>query len=397
MKRTWLSCALGALLWQAGPSPAQVIETVPGQTPSTIVSTVTGQTPVVIESTPYVENSGGNNGRRQTGFYVGGGFYYLTPRWGDARAFDIQTTFTPTGAANASTVSTSTTFLDHDADFAPKVVLGYTGETGFGIRGSWWQLRSSAEQSATLPANGATGGTTTYLIVLPGINRAADDVTLGGGGTNNANQGVLSIASAAGISTPIVISSRLELDVVDLEATQLFQSGPWNLLITGGARYARLDQSYSAIANSPANPGVTGPISRSMQLSNVFEGVGPQLSLEVLRRLGWGFSIYGNGRAGVLFGQRRLSSTINIQDPQNAGGPINTTFTQARSDQDTLPYVEFEGGLQYMTNWGSTSPFLRAGVVGQNWFNAGTPSSNAQTRGGDLGLFGFQLSAGLNF
>lgn len=331
------------------------------------------------------------------GFTAGVGFYYITPRWNNATAYDTQTVSTAPGGILQGNLAT--TFIDTSADFAPRLWLEYTGDSGLGIRGSWWYLDTSTTQGTTVPPtlNPAPGFATQQIVTVPGLNRANDDI-LGFGAPFD--QGVLQVLSAvpnSGLVSTIAIESQLTMNVFDLDLHQTLQGDLWQMTLGGGARYARIDQDFSASATTPSLNGSLQV--QGLQLENLFEGVGPQLFLEAERRLGRrGLSLYGNFRGGILFGDKKLSYS-QTSVITNAAGVVIQNAAVNRPTQDTanLPFLELEGGVQYKGsfNWGS--PFVRVGFVGQNWFNAGNPSSTVINPDGDLSLYGLQVSTGLTY
>ncbi len=77
----------------------------------------------------------------------------------------------------------------------------------------------------------------------------------------------------------------IDMDVADAEVTLQNRLSKWDLLLSGGVRYARTE--FSA-------PG----------FETYFEGVGPTISLETTRQVGRrGFYLLGNLRTSVLLGE----------------------------------------------------------------------------------------------
>jgi hypothetical protein len=77
----------------------------------------------------------------------------------------------------------------------------------------------------------------------------------------------------------------IDMDVADAEVTLQNRLAKWNLLLSGGVRYARTEFS-------------------TFGLETYFEGVGPTVSLETTRQIGRrGFYLLGNLRTSVLLGE----------------------------------------------------------------------------------------------
>lgn len=338
-------------------------------------------------------------GSKGGGWEIGAGFYYLKPHWSDSTAF-VRTTRTvdPAGATVAQDVTSGT--LHNDPTFAPRVWLGWGTEDGFFIRGSWWRLENNTSLATSVGPS--IPGSSTRL-VIPSISAASDDILTGGFGVPR--QGVMVIDSAAtgsGLVTPVSISSRFLLQVADLDLTQQFRFSMWNVRLGGGVRYARLSQSFQASADGPAvgfdlPPGFN--LHQSLDLSNTFEGAGPLGVLEVGRGLGnFGLGVYGIARGGVLFGETRLAATQLVQVTNSLGVVTFTNpYQRTTFQRNSMPFLELEGGVEWARNFNPLTPFVRVGVVGQQWFGAGSPTQTANNKQGDLGLFGLQVSAGINF
>lgn len=187
----------------------------------------------------------------------------------------------------------------------------------------------------------------------------------------------------------ITASSTLDIDSVDLEATQSWQHGPWGLLFGGGARYVHLNQEYLADLNALTGTRTLVSSGRS------FSGAGPTLSLEGRRRLGHsGFGLYALSHGSILFGTTRE----NYLTSTNVGAA--QAFT--RSELDVLPIGEIEAGAEYAHCIGHCRLFVQGGFVGQIWWNAGNasnfdPLNNSSAASTNFGLLGFTLRGGLTW
>src|SRR5262249_34966997 len=138
----------------------------------------------------------------------------------------------------------------------------------------------------------------------------------------------LSLITATGGQGPsaLVITSKLQLQVLDLDALCQVSACKWNLLFAGGVRLASLDPTYNAYTAGDA-----------LLSSNIFSGLGPTLAVEVRRTLGGtGLSLYGSVRGSVLFGSGHQEAAI----------PDRNVVAQDHHDIG-LPVVEAEIGLEY--------------------------------------------------
>ena len=88
------------------------------------------------------------------------------------------------------------------------------------------------------------------------------------------------------------------MQAADLEATLAQQMRHWDLDISGGVRYGKLQ--YSNPILTLYNPGTV-----------TFEGVGPTASLNGRRNLGnSGLSLFGNVRGSLMMGNIRTGSLL---------------------------------------------------------------------------------------
>lgn len=187
------------------------------------------------------------------------------------------------------------------------------------------------------------------------------------------------------------------MNVGDLDFLRHARMADVDLRFGGGVRYASLDQTYNAQTRGDLTNG--GVLSQQLNLSNRFQGAGLQAILEMRRGFGaTGFSVYGNARGGILFGENWVdrSQSVHIVDATNT----TTSFSAASrgsSASDSVPFVDLEAGVDWAYQYGNVVPFIRVGVVEQQWFGVGSPVTTANNKGGDLGLFGLQVSTGLNF
>lgn len=144
-----------------------------------------------------------------------------------------------------------------------RYVLGYRGDSGFGVRGRYWSLDDHLPFSPTF----ATG------------------------------------------------AMSIDAQTADLEVTvqQVFRQ--MDLGLAAGIRYGSLQ--YGTIGATPLfSPGTLR-----------FEGVGPTVSLDGQRRLGTsGLSLYGNGRASLLVGSINQGLVIPVGTAAKLNDEVMTIF-----------------------------------------------------------------------
>src|SRR5581483_8477385 len=314
---------------------------------------------------------------KTSGIMAGATLYFLKPYFQNNVAFS-----TTTGIGTASPTQTNTDF-DWNLGLAPAFWLGWASSSGLGVRGRYFNFdHSSGTQVAGL-APGLAASTT--IDPAPGLNPQP-------GGFNFRSPGVV---LGGGLGTDALeFSSNLSLMVFDAEATYDWRAGKLAVLLTVGGRYLQLDQSYSAILR---NTGAAATELQRLDLDRTFEGGGPTASMQARVDLGWtGLALFGLVRGSMLVGSTRQDSTFNraVTDPGGlVGGSQNVTARRTGSSSSTLPVAELELGLEYGRTFGRYRPFLRAAVVNQTYFDAG----NASGAGGNLSLFGGQLSLGVNY
>ena len=255
---------------------------------------------------------------------TGAGVYYLKPRFSSNPAFLVTNTANPV-------------FQDHQ-DFSyeftvsPRVWLACTNPDGWGLRAQWWQFDQLSNGASVLNTEslGATiSSPQTLGLGLTSPTPFPPNVALGAPPT----------LLAAGVGPDfLTFDSRLKINVWDLEGTKSLGSGPWCCLLSAGARYAFVSQSYSAmrIGNTVTVPQAIvdslGNIDDfnvlvnhdSFESANSFNGAGPTVSLEIhwqvpKTQLG----IYGTVRATGLFGDRITQAFSS----KNVSGTVTNSST----------------------------------------------------------------------
>jgi hypothetical protein len=122
------------------------------------------------------------------------------------------------------------------------------------------------------------------------------------------------------------------------------------------------------------------------------------VTIEARRLLGdTGLALYGTTQASALFGRSKVQASSSlIETGVDMGLPVSQSCSDSASTGPrfcVMPVLELEVGAEYTHNWNGLTSFVRAGLVGQVWFGAGT----ATTDGGNLGFLGLSLLAGAIF
>lgn len=353
--------ALAILGFPVGLAPAQDATPRGATAPSVLPPAATTAAPAVVTHAPAICDIGCPAAEqcdpKSGGLIAGVGLYLLQPY------FENNPAFLAIDTRGATRIGTHADVVHH-MEAAPLMWLGYVGECGLGVRARYWYFREGT--NLTLmdpPARAETASPLGLnLIVLPG--------------------------------RPLNVTTKFEMQSADIEALQNLHTGCWDFVLTGGIRLARIAQSYNAFIDR-------GPGSVATLLSNhSFNGVGPTLAAEVHRPLGQtNIGLYGNGRASILFGS--ASQTASIEEDRAFGIDHRNR---------SMLVGELEVGVEYRRAMCRSAVFGQIGLVGQDWFGAGSASraSNQVITGGDLNtasntidsdiaLFGLVCRIGLNY
>lgn len=309
------------------------------------------------------------------GFIAGAGFYLLQPYFQNNPAYTVfvehtvDTTLDPTNP-NTHTIGESADRLNvsHHMAVAPLVWLGYMGENGFGGRARWWSFREGTSQTVNLPPFAGT-----FKIGMNGghpvIVASGDLFTV----SSAAPLGLMAFGDTLGIqhgpeATSFNVSTKLALQVADLEVFQGFRVSNCDFLLAGGLRLVRIEQTYNAY---DAQSG--GPAELRSLLSNYnFSGVGPTLALEVRKPVGdSGLSLFSLARGALVFGSAQQDASFSGQELRN--DDPNPQFASQHRGR-AMPVGELEGGVEYGQTVGRSWLFGQVALVGQEWFGAGSAS-----------------------
>lgn len=314
--------------------------------------------------------------------FLGIELLYLKPNWTTNPAYLI------------STVSTGNLQKSEQAGFeygftpTPVFTAGFISPRGIGFRARYWYLNDSENLSTRFDNS---------------LKRLMTAGPLG-----------VVLLSTAGLTSGFfdnfTFESTLSMQTADAEIIIDRQYNEWHILLSGGARYASIDQTY-IVHNHGETSGITLAVSEHsnfLHSSQSSDGFGPTLNAEVNYAVGWGnLSLYGNGRNSFIFGTRSENVRARIENTM-----IGTTFEEADTGGNTL-FTIFEG--EFGVNW--TKQFnpgietqWRFGVVGQTWLNVSNSSNSGNLNDNftvnqtgednsalNLGLIGFSLSGTVIF
>ena len=341
----------------------------------------------------------------------GGGAYGLMPIYQSNPAFIFART-TGTGAGTSGFINQVD--FNQRIQAAPLAWLGYTLDSGLGMRVRWFEFDS--DSSITGAGNSLAAITSQYVILPSG------QILL-----QNSNSPL--IANAV-----ISASENLSINVIDAEATNNFTWCHWAMLASAGVRYGTIDQSYNfevstpfrayvpavpAHGTTPAVPAVIGVPAATYTASscNNFTGVGPTLGLEARRQISDSdLFFYSSARGSLLFGSSQEQGTVPFPPSASLSGhtySITSNGTQYLSNgqASVLGIGELEIGAECEHSWGRLHFSAQLALVGQMWWGAGnstqvqsldaTPTAitgvHSVPVGGNLGFVGGVGRIGVSF
>ncbi|MFH1922684.1 MAG: Lpg1974 family pore-forming outer membrane protein, partial [Planctomycetota bacterium] len=244
--------------------------------------------------------------------------------------------------------------FSHDYELTPRAWFGYVGPSGLGLRYRYWQFDHGGAVSL------ANASAYAWVVSSPlPIWEQYYPVGVG--------------------ASTLTIANGLEVHASDVEFTQRIRLGCSRLTVAGGLRYARIDQTYRAVATDELGQR------RGLLIANrSFQGLGPTMAAEFNRPFGfWGLSLFGGARGSVVFGD----SDAVVFSRTSSG---DATYRNDDADK-VMGIGEAEIGLEWRRSFSSRADvFIRGGYEGQLWQEAGSPNNPA----GDLGFEGFSLALG---
>lgn len=273
------------------------------------------------------------------------GSYYLVPYLSNRTAF----TNTTTG---------NTSEFPMTMEYGGRASLGYIFHNTWGARFNYAYLTGLSEVN--------TSNTVAATII------------------NSAGPGPLvlngpSTALTAGIGTDSYnFRQRVEVHVGEFEFVKECHCFDTTILFGSGVRYARLFQNYHATRSNGGGNGVT-TISLDqvdLDVSNIFEGLGPTVSFEAIHPICSGFALYGNARGSFLWGNQTVNQSLRVQLRQDANPFTDTTTTSSANSNPFVTTGEVEFGLQHGWRLGRCYVFSRVGAVASRWWNVGSPNTS---------------------
>jgi len=237
-------------------------------------------------------------------------------------------------------------------DLTPRMWLGYQSASGAGIRGRYWQY-DNASDPLQLTAGPNIVSAQAVTVIFPGV-----------------------IASPVP-GDVLVANSALDVETIDVEGTQAIQLGELSGIAGVGIRYARLKQTNDA--------RIIGALPQQLTWERVLEGLGPMLSIEMLRPIGEsGLSAFGSARGAVLFGSKTMRRSVSSL-------PVPTFPPVIVMDgvDEVSGVFEMDLGLQMTRRISLGDLVVRGAFEGQLWTDAGAPTLTF------LGFEGFTVSIGL--
>jgi len=182
----------------------------------------------------------------------------------------------------------------------------------------------------------------------------------------------------------------LRMSVLDMEFLKRDIDAEGGFTASFGLRYARIDQWLHA-----SDTDAAGVLQNRLRQQHNFEGIGPTIAAEYLKRFDcsdWGMFI--NARGALLYGDSNLRYDRRTPDA------LASTVVDI-NDQDLLAVTEMQIGLDYRRPTCSCHEFfLRVALEAQYWANAGSASGEQDddsAQDADLGFLGITIATGLDW
>jgi hypothetical protein len=340
----------------------------------------------------------------RTGWIGGASVYLLKPYINDNSAFNTTRGNTVLGTDPVTGVPTSVTAFtrsatdfDYDLSASPGGWIGYIGPQGIGFRVGYFHFDEEATPlSTTLTTAEATTPTGFTLITAP-----ATITSQLPGATFVSPSPSVTAADTSGLGADVLrFSTRLRVDYLDAEGACDFQLGRcWSLFVTAGCRWLNMSSDYAGfIVGSGVPIGTTAVATERLTLlfGHNFVGAGPTVALQAR----WAppdahLAVFGSVRGAMAIGRARQNYGFSdVFTSPSPALPSSTTTSEFDDRRDWIvPCAELEVGLEYAMCVYHTRPFIRASAINQTYFGFGS-ASRTDT---DFGLFGAELSLGLNY
>lgn len=275
----------------------------------------------------------------------------------------------------------------YDYALSPRVWLGAENQDGLGARVRWWRYNHAAptlqvDNSPIPPGSSILSQTVISQSPLMAIGPQTSLPTI-------LSQKDLGPNPLNATTDELSFANSLTMNVWDFEGTLSdLAIGRWSFLLSGGLRYAQLNQTYNAVLQF--EPGAALP-PLFLNSAQTFNGLGPTLALEARR--GWerlGLTLTGGARAALLFGSDRHSvAGFNYELlPTPTLGFHSSASARTRS----VPVFEMEFGAERVVPLGNFDWILRGGVLSQLW-----PVGSGAHANGNMALIGFTAGTGIRF
>jgi Legionella pneumophila major outer membrane protein precursor len=251
--------------------------------------------------------------------------------------------------------------FEYDHQLSPRAWLGWQSCEGIGFRATYFRFDESAN-SETVTA--VAGATPVYLFVY------------GAGGNLSRN-------AHANVGQTLVSNHDLNLNSLDLEATELLRWNRSRAIFGLGVRTADMQQTSRGDVFNP-----DGTLEEVVGNDLDFLAAGPTVSAQLTRGMGAShFGIFAATRSSLLVGKTE-------QRIYEMKGAFTTELEDIAIQREVLGNFELGLGLQYEQSLGqSASMFVRTGYECQLWLDAGGPVDSHST----IGLDGITLAMGVNF
>lgn len=188
---------------------------------------------------------------------------------------------------------------DYDETVSPRVFVGYRWCNGLGIRARYWVYDQNSNPLTAVDDFGQVLLTET-------------------------------------------LASDLYVAALDLEATKLLYGDQFQVEFSGGIRYGKVETNGHMILETELVGG--GGFSQSTFGNTDFEGIGPTASLEGRHVIcNSRFSLVGNLRASVLFGETRFLRGMQTSEMEPGQNPPERN----QGSDDVVPVLESQVGLEY--------------------------------------------------
>lgn len=272
---------------------------------------------------------------------------------------------TPFQSNNTAIIAQNDPVIEHlgfdwEMKYSNRFELGYLAPTcGIGWRARYWQF----DQSTSFAVDNSVG-------------LVQDEGAIIWAATSDNVIGLVDVDTA-------VMTHSIDMQVWDME---LQAQATKNLLLSGGFRYAEIDQNYLAVTDSGIGTGLMD-----------FQGYGPTMSAEFHRNVCGGWDLFANGRGSLLYGKQAFVGTDNVSNTQmaiNNGGTLSSA-------------LETQMGLKWTSR--NNRFFFKTALEAQYWANVGSPNPAATfTDASDeantddplnesLGFVGFTVGGGVQY